>query len=76
MPTMMIKSYLIEYFSEQCDCWKTLVHNTLNLQRLDVQYSHQTGIRQLRLTVLDSWGGDQPSNYLGPRHFFLTLRSL
>jgi len=59
MPTMMIKSYLIEYFSEQCDCWKTLAHNTLNLQRLDVQHSKQTGVRQLRLTVLDSWGGDE-----------------
>jgi len=59
MPTMMIKSYLIEYFLEQCDCWKTLVHNTLNIQRLDVQHTKQTGVRQLRLTVLNSWGGDQ-----------------
>ena len=59
MPTMMIKSYLIEYFSERCDCWKTLVHNTLNIQRLDVQHSKQTGVKRLRLTVLDSWGGDQ-----------------
>jgi len=59
MPAMMIKSYLIEYFSEQCDCWKTLIHNTLNTQRLDAQHSKQTGVRQLRLTVLDSWGSDQ-----------------
>lgn len=55
---MMIKSYLIEYFSEQCDGWKTLVHNTLNIQRLDVQQSKQTGVKQLRLTILESWGGD------------------
>jgi hypothetical protein len=59
MPTMMIKSYLIEYYSEQCDCWKKLIHNTLNTQRLDIQQSKQTGVRRLRLTVLDSWGGDQ-----------------
>jgi len=59
MPTMMTKCYLIEYFSEQCDSWKTLVHNTLNIRRLDVQHSQQIGVKRLRLTILDSWGGDQ-----------------
>ncbi len=57
MPAMMMKEYLLEYYSENKNSWQTLIHTTLNIQRLDVQACRQANIRLLRLTVLDTWGG-------------------
>jgi len=57
MPAMMMKEYLLEYYSENKNSWQTLIHKTLNIQRLDVQACQQANLRLLRLTVLDTWGG-------------------
>lgn len=56
MPAMMMKEYLLEYYSKNKKCWQTLLHKTLNIQRLDVQACRQANVQLLRLTVLDTWG--------------------
>ncbi len=59
MPSMMIKEYLLEYYSENKKTWQTLIHQAVNIRRLDRQVCPQANIQRLRLTVLDTWGGDK-----------------
>lgn len=57
MPSMMIKSYCFDYFDSMAQEWRSLLHVENNIHRLDVRACKQYSVEQIRMRIIEAWGG-------------------